>query len=57
MARRVVLLAASAAAFAPGTPHRTAVNLRATATDVETDKEESCVSFTVPVPALSLIHI
>ena len=51
MARRVVLLAASAAAFAPGTPHRTAVNLRATATDVETDKEESCVSFTVPVPA------
>ena len=52
MARRVVLLAASAAAFAPTAPQRRPVlNLRATATDVETDKEESCVSFTVPVPA------
>jgi len=52
MARRVVLLAAGAVAFAPSAPQRRPVlNLRATATDVETDKEESCVSFTVPVPA------
>ena len=52
MARRVVLLAAGAVAFSPSAPlAQPRLRLSATATDVETDKEESCVSFTVPVPA------
>ena len=50
MARRVVLLAASAAAFAPGTPHRTAVNLRARRPTSRRTRKK-VVSPSVPVPA------
>lgn len=51
MARRLVLLAGAAAAFSPSAPAARAPRWLGTATDVETSTEDSCVSFTVEVPA------